>query len=109
MTTRHLYNNTDEVWHIRFSGGSLPDLAGASQQDGIWIGKILENASCALEFDANAGNIFLRSHVGTAWSYDFSTNEFDDDPHWDHDGDTNGATLNDPADGDFQIDEDVPQ
>ena len=110
MTTRHLYNDTDEVWHIRFNGGSLPDLEGASQEsDGIWVGKILENSSCALEFDANSGSIGLRSWKGTMWSYNFSTNDFDADPKWDHDGDTNGATLNDPADGDFRIEEDVPQ
>jgi hypothetical protein len=110
MTTRHLYNNTDESWQVTFQGGSLPDLQGATQQpDGNWQGTIAANGTCALEFDQNGGMIYLQSAKGTNWSYRFSTNDLDADPSWDHDGDTPGARLNDPADGDFQIDQDVPQ
>lgn len=110
MTTRTLYNNTQEEWQIAFSGGSLPGLSGASQApDGTWSGSLPSNQNCSLEFDENSGSIWLTSAKGTKWSYNFTTNAFDSNPSWNHNGDTPGCTLNDPANGDFQILADVPQ
>lgn len=110
MTTRHLYNNTAEAWQITFVGGSLPDLPGASEnQQANWVGTIPANSSCSLTFGQNSGQLLLSSAKGTQWSYSFSTNSFYTDPKWNHNGDTPGAVLNDPSDGDFQIVEDLPQ
>jgi nitrous oxidase accessory protein NosD len=110
MTTRTLYNNTDEAWKVQFEGGSLPGLTGASRnQLGNWTGTVPANQTCNLEFDNNSGQIWLTSAKGTNWNYRFSTNDFDADPSWDHDGDTQGCNLNSPANGDFQIEQDVPQ
>ncbi len=109
MTTRHLYNNTDEILAGHLPGRIPADLPGVFRQpDGDWAGTLAANSSCALEFDQNSGALYLTSSKGTNWDYGFSTNDLDADPSWDHHGDTPGARLNDPANGDFQIDQDLP-
>ncbi|KQN25380.1 hypothetical protein ASE86_03825 [Sphingomonas sp. Leaf33] len=109
-TTRHIYNNTGVAWQIWLDGGNLQDLPGTPPGEGVTSGTLPGKTTCAMELVSPNGSIGLKSEAsGNQWNYGYSTGEFSTTPSWDHNGDTNGCSLNDPADCDFQINQDVPQ
>ena len=104
MTTRHLYNQTQQSWNLTFEGGSLPDLPGATGQGAYWSGTMGPGATVTLVFIQSSGQIDIGATDGSdSAQYSFSTNAFGSDPSWQHNGDTPGISLNSPADGDMQL------
>jgi hypothetical protein len=112
MTTRHCYNQTNDAWYIAITGASLPDLFGVTQGDGFIYANIPPNSTCTIEYtntqpgegQALGGNITFQQpgRPAGSWAWTPGVVPFPDITI-EHDGDTDGLNLNEPAGGDVTL------